>query len=384
MTQVSSRAVALQRTNTFVGRTMNWLYDHLRFVPRYTPVILCEELENRDEFPELEALATRRNTITRRLWHRMAGDRLYPSDSQNVRSRSPLLLHSHFGYVAVHDRPLIQSLKIPWFIGFYGADVYALGRLPKWQEQYSRLFEEATCLLALGPAMAEHLGRLGCPLNKVIVHPLGVDVRGLPNVPRILKRGKPLRVLFAGTFREKKGIRYVVEGAALAQREGVNLELILVGDASGKPGDAEAKAEVLHLVDRLGLSEQVVYHPFLSFQDLLSVALSSHVFLAPSVTADDGDAEGTPFVLQQMMATAMPCIATVHTDIPYLFGRHRDLLVPERDAKAIGNSLTDYALNPDKLVTDGTMLREQICGAFDVRHCAVRLSEVYDSVVAEH
>ena len=43
--------VALQRCGEFVGRTQNWIYDHLRHVPRYRPVILCEELCNRSEVP---------------------------------------------------------------------------------------------------------------------------------------------------------------------------------------------------------------------------------------------------------------------------------------------------------------------------------------------
>src|SRR2546425_557328 len=44
------RPVALQRCDAFVGRTTNWLYDHLRFVPRYTPLVLCDNLMLRDEF----------------------------------------------------------------------------------------------------------------------------------------------------------------------------------------------------------------------------------------------------------------------------------------------------------------------------------------------
>ena len=47
--------IALQRTDQFVGRTMNWLYDHLRVLPRYRPLVLCDTLANRREFPELEA-----------------------------------------------------------------------------------------------------------------------------------------------------------------------------------------------------------------------------------------------------------------------------------------------------------------------------------------
>ena len=82
---------------------------------------------------------------------------------------------------------------------------------------------EATRVLALGPVMKEHLERLGCPEKKIVIHPLGVDVENLPAQPRILKPGEPLRILFAGTFREKKGIQYLIEAASLAHRAGVRL-----------------------------------------------------------------------------------------------------------------------------------------------------------------
>ena len=49
--------VAVQRCDRFVARTMNWLYDHLRFVPRYDPLVVTNSLENRAEFPLLTAWA---------------------------------------------------------------------------------------------------------------------------------------------------------------------------------------------------------------------------------------------------------------------------------------------------------------------------------------
>ncbi len=84
-------------------------------------------------------------------------------------------------------------------------------------------------------------------------------------------------------------------------------------------------------------------------------------------------------MLQQMMATGMPAIATAHSDIPYLFGEHAHLLVPERDASAIADRLLCYVGNPDKLIEDGTRLREQIRHAFDVWKCAAHLSDPYDA-----
>jgi hypothetical protein len=86
-------------------------------------------------------------------------------------------------------------------------------------------------------------------------------------------------------------------------------------------------------------------------------------------------------VLQQMMATAMPCIATMHSDIPYIFGEYSDLLVPERDAVAIADRIQRYVDDPDLLITDGTALRDRMRSAFDVDSCSVGLSNLYDEVL---
>ena len=376
----ASKSVALQRTDQFVGRTMNWLYDHLRVLPRYTPVVLCDLLANRHEFPLLEAWSLNHQRLTHRLWRRIAGDRLPPSDYRRLRRLAPCVLHSHFGYVAVDDSSLLTILHIPWVVSFYGADVYQLGRQAQWQERYARIFDRAARVLALGPVMAAHLEKLGCPREKVTIHPLGIDVETLPSKPRILLPGQPLKILFAGTFREKKGIRYVIQAVDLARQAGVPIELDLVGDEGGKPGDRETKNELFGEIRSLALEKIVTHHPFLSFHELIGLALQSHVFVGPSVTAEDGDAEGTPFVLQQMMATAMPAVATRHSDIPYLFGEHGHLLVAERDGPAIAKRLQYYFDNPQALASDGMMLRDRLRRDFDLRKCATRLSDIYDVV----
>jgi colanic acid/amylovoran biosynthesis glycosyltransferase len=228
--------------------------------------------------------------------------------------------------------------------------------------------------------MAEHLARLGCPPEKIVVHPLGVDIAELHETPRRRASDEPLRVLFAGTMREKKGLRYALEGAAAARAAGVRIELHIVGEATNKRGDRETEVDAAKVIADLGLSDVVVRYPFVAFHELLSIALRSHIFLAPSVTAADGDSEGTPFVLQQMMATGMPVIATRHADIPYLFGEHESMLVAERDSNAIARQLIEYDGNADLLVEHGRRMRRQIAEHFDVRVCASRLSAIYDTL----
>jgi colanic acid/amylovoran biosynthesis glycosyltransferase len=380
-THLMTRGVALQRCHQFVGRTTNWLYDHLRHVLRYRLVVFCDELLNRKEFPELDAWSLAPRCLKRRLWRRVAGDRAYPGDWARIRSISPRVVHSHFGDQAVEDVWLHRTLGVPWIVAFYGADVYELGRRAEWKSRYARVFNEATLVLALGPMMKAHLEGIGCPSEKVIIHPLGVDVESLPNSQRVRQRGEPLKILFAGTFREKKGVQYLIEAVALARRWGVRLALHLVGDAAGKSGDHETKEAAFRQISQLGLEGVTTHHSYLTFEDLVALALRLHVFVAPSVTAANGDAEGTPFVLQQMMATGMPAIATAHSDIPYLFGEHAHLLVPERDAGAIADRLQAYADDPDELIQHGARMRDQIRRAFDVRKCAAHLSDLYDASV---
>lgn len=372
--------LALQRTSEFVGRTQNWLYDHLKWIPNYRLYILCDALENRQEFPLLEARLLRPRALDRRLWYRLFGPRLYPRDHRLLRLLGPVLLHSHFGYVARGDLHLADQLHLPWIVSFYGADLYQLGRRPDWVDAYGRVFLRASLVLALGPSMASRLRELSCPRQKIAVHPLGVDLENLPYRPRTRRPDQPIELLFAGTFREKKGAIYLVQAAALARRSGVRLRLTLVGDAAGKSGDLEAKRALFREIDRLGLDACVTHLPFLPFQDLLALALRSHLFVLPSVTAEDGDAEGTPFVLQQMMATGMPAIATYHSDIPFIFGEYSHLLVPERDALAIARRIEEYASCTHLLTEHGISLASRIRTEFDASRQAKHLADLYDRV----
>ncbi len=373
------RPVVLQRIEQFVGRTTNWLYDHLRHVPRHEPLVFCDDLANRAEFPLLTARRRQNESLTHRVWRRLMADRPQPLDARWLKRARPIAMNSHFGYVGTQDFGLHAFLDVPWLVSFYGADAYEVSS-PAELAVYARMFAKVDRILVLGPEMARRLVVLGCPEHKIVVHALGVDVAAIASRPRHFDGTGPLKVLFAGTFREKKGVEYLVQGAAAARRQGVRLHVTLIGDAAGKRGDAETKAAIFREIDRHGLQEVVTHRPYVRFDELMAMALESHVFAAPSVTSSTGDAEGTPFVLQQMMATGIPVIATIHSDIPLIFGEHRSLLLAERDSAAIGRRLQEYFETPQRLVTDGTAMLERIRTAFDVRTRAAALSDIYDNL----
>ena len=374
--------VALQRCDRFVGRTMNWMYDHLRWLPRYQPLVLAGRLENRDEFPELEAWKWGGESLVRRAWRKTSGGQPYPLDLLRLRRRRPLVLHSHFGWVATADHQLRQALELPWVVGVYGADVWELPRRSDWHTRLQRIFGEADRILPLGPEMARRLQELGCPASKVQVHNLGVDVEALCYQERHRAPDEPLRLLFAGTFREKKGVPDLIEALHLLRARGAPVQLELVGEATDKPGDAETKAEILARIRRRGLEDAVTRHPFLPFQELVALARACHVLVAPSVTAASGDSEGTVFIIQQMMATGMPVVSTRHADIPYTFGELAHRLVPERDPAALAEAIGRYLDEPSTLPEDGLRFRRHAEENLDIRRSAAALADLYDEVVS--
>jgi len=378
-----SQPVALQRCDRFVARTMNWMYDHLRALPRYRPLVLAGEIENRTEFPDLEVWPWNPETLPRRVWRKVRGGQPYPPDLQRLRRQSPALLHSHFAWVATGDHALKDALGLPWIVGIYGADAYELPRTPEWRTRLDRIFREADLVLPLGPQMAARLQSLGCDREKLVVHNLGVDLEGLSFQRRVRAPGEPLRILFAGTFREKKGVPDLIEAIHLLKRDHVPVHLDLVGDAAGKPGDAEMKEEILARIRRWDLEDVVTRHPFLPVAQLVALARSCHVLATPSVTAASGDSEGTVFIIQQMMATGMPVVATRHADIPYTLGDLAGSLVPERDPPALAAALRRYVDDPDALAVDGTRFRRHAEENLDIRAAAETLARIYDRAVGQ-
>jgi len=381
-TSPAAGRIAIQRCDRFVGRTMNWMYDHFRHLPRYRPVVLAGLLENRDEFPEVEARLWGGESLPRRVWRTASRGRVFPPDLLGLRKEGPAVLHSHFGWVATGDHELRRALDIPWVVGIYGADAWEIPRDARRRARLERVFRDADLVLPLGPVMSEQLHQLGCSRDKLLVHNLGVDVQALAFTERQRAPEAPLRLLFAGTFREKKGVEYLVEAVHLLRSRGLPIHLDLVGDVAGKPGDSATKAEILARIARWDLEPHVTRHPFLPFDRLVDLAHRCHVLVAPSVTAASGDREGTVFVIQQMMATGMPVVSTRHADIPYAFGALSDRLVPERDAGALADALQPYLEDEEALSREGRRFRAHAEENLDIRVACTALADAYDSVIA--
>lgn len=152
----------------------------------------------------------------------------------------------------------------------------------------------------------------GTPASAISVIPYGVDLQRFTPGSRSRSSAAPLRLLFAGTINQRKGIKYLVAALrALRHRE---IRLTICG----------------RVVDDLSvlkpIASQVDLRPSVSAAELVSAYREADLFVLPSV------AEGFGQVLLEALACGVPILSTRHTAAPDLVdeGVHGFVVEPRR------------------------------------------------------
>ena len=374
----------------WLPQTQPWLYNLVRHLPESDVVshVACERTQNLDQFsvPRLHARTTE---ATAPLWnhrflHRFqawAANRYLARLGRRVGAQ---LVHSHFGHIGWLNLPAVRRIGARHVVSFYG---FEIGRLPKdepvWRERYAEMFSKVELVTCQGPYMAQSVIELGCPRHKMRIHRLGIQTEQIQYRPRRWKIGRPLRVLVAASFVEKKGIPSALAALAKIRRD-VSLEVTIIGDARPEPASKLEKRRILEAINAGGLEQNVRLLGFQPYNAMLDEAYRNHIFLSPSVTAADGDTEGgTVLAIIEMVATGMPVISTRHCDIPALIEHGRTgLLADERDIDGIAECLRWLIRNPDQWEAMTDSARKHVDREYNAAIQGAELARLYADVVS--
>jgi colanic acid/amylovoran biosynthesis glycosyltransferase len=294
------------------------------------------------------------------------------------------VVHSHFGYTAAYSARAVRRLGLKHVVTFYGVDMSALpANDPRWRRRYESMFPLVHQVLCEGPCMAQAVARLGCPEEKLRVHHLGIRLDQLEFRPRTWRPGETLRVLIAASFREKKGIPLALEALARIGQQ-LPIEVTVVGDAGRNPKSIVEKSRILATVAKTGLAPVVRFVGYQPWRALMEEAHRHHIFLAPSITASDGDTEGgAPVGLIEMAATGMPVVSSRHADIPEVIEHGvGGLLAAERDVDGLVDCLRRLVAAPERWAAMAMAARQRIEREFDAKKQGERLAGVYERVLS--
>lgn len=223
-------------------------------------------------------------------------------------------------------------------IGLHGSDVFlaerrGVRRLARWA------LGRAGLLTGSSPELVERICALGFPAERSRVIPYGVDTaRFSPDRERRRLWRERLGIgddatllLGVGRMAAKKG--FGVLAAALPPLLGAlpGLHVVLAGDGDLLPELAAATAPW----------RARVHLPGAVLRDTLpDLYRAADLFVLPAVHDERGNVDGLPNVILEAMASGLPVIASGISGIPLAVEDGASgLLVPERDAAALGAAL---------------------------------------------
>ncbi|MEN8169040.1 MAG: glycosyltransferase [Pseudomonadota bacterium] len=373
----------------WLPQTQTWMYNQVKLLQELgvDAHVVCDRTENLEQFAVDNIHSFENEPRFWQFWDKGLR-KLRIRRHQNflvetAKKTNVKIIHSHFGNVGWFNLGAVRKLNAKHVVTFYGMDVNKLPlQDPAWYGRYRELFHEVDLVLCEGSHMARCVVELGCPSHKVKVQHLGVDVDNIPFQPRQWKTGEPLQVLISASFREKKGITYAIEALVIVAREH-QVQLTIIGDAGSEPDSQKEKMRILEALKYSGLNENTRLLGYQTHQTMLLEASNHHLFLHPSITAQDGDTEGgAPVVIIEMLANGMPVVATTHCDIPEVMGPALEhLLAPERDAVGLAKCIQILLNDPggwSRLSDEG---RKHVEKGYHWKRQAERLIEHYTEIL---
>jgi len=368
---------------SYLPLTENWIYSQLSGLERTDVSFFALFRENEERFPLrrsgcLFSDLGRLPLLANRIWRKLTG--IYPTMLGWMRAERAHLLHAHFGPRGWEALTYARRLGLPLVTSFYGADAWQFpAQEPAWNHRYRELFNEGRLFLAEGPAMGRRLVALGCDPDKVAVHRIGVRLERYEYRPRTLDG--PVRLLACCRFEEKKGMPLAVEALARLRGNGIDARLTIVGDSDGQGTLTPEKRKILAAIEGNGLEDAVTITGYLSHEELVQQVYGHHLFLAPSIHAADGDAEGGfPVILTEVLSSGMPVAASDHCDIPAIVEHGvSGVIVPQGDADALARGIGEMVERADEWPEMGRRGRQFV----EAHHDIVRLNRELEVLYLE-
>jgi glycosyltransferase involved in cell wall biosynthesis len=237
---------------------------------------------------------------------------------------------------------------------------------------YQRVFSTARAIIAVSRDMVERLVALGAPPDRMVHNACGAALSDLPASPA----AAPPRFVAVGRLTAKKA-PFVTLLAFAAVRE-------LVLDATLEiVGDGPLRGTCDQLLKALRLEGSVTLHGVTRHDDVFALLRSARCFVQHSVTAPDGDSEGTPVAVLEAMAMGLPVVSTRHGGIRDVVEEGRTgLLVDEYDVKGMTDGMLAFARDAVFAEAVGSAARAAVAGRWSTERSLARLLSVLQRAAA--
>ena len=282
------------------------------------------------------------------------------------------IIHCQFGIHGLEGMLYrdIGALKGKLITSFRGYDIsYYLQE--QGEDVYNELFIKGDFFLANCEFFRQRAIRLGCDPKKIVVHGSGIDCSRFKFQPRQINPGEKIQIATTGRLVEKKGIEYAIRAVARVAQIKPDIEFNIIGDG-------ELKTHFEQVIQELNIADKVHLLGWMNQKEIIEILDNTHIFVAPSVTASDGNQDAPVNTLKEAMAMGLPVISTLHGGIPELVQDGiSGFLVPEKDECAIAQKLIYLIEHPEIWASMGSSGRKYVEANYDINKLNDELEQIY-------
>lgn len=245
-----------------------------------------------------------------------------------------LLISEHGIYTREREEELLRS---DWVKGVFKKT---------WIDQFRKMsnlaYEKADLVTSLYSHAQELQIEIGCPAQKTIVTPNGIDVDAFKDIPAKLPEDED-KINIGAVLRVTpiKDIKTMIQAFRYAKDKDKRLRLWIMGPWDE---DKEYAQECFEQVESLGLSEDVIFTGMINVKDYLG---------RMDMTILTSISEGQPLTILESYAARKPVIATdVGNCSGLIYGENDDfgdagILTHIMNVEEIGNAMVTMAKNKE-------------------------------------
>lgn len=291
------------------------------------------------------------------------------------------LIHAHFAVDGLRVYPLAKQMNVPLIITLHGYDINihkewwhnggggrSMTSYPEKLVAISR--EENVHFLAVSEAIKVRAIDYGLPEEKITVSYIGVDCEQFK--PSNIPVSERKQVLFIGRLVEKKACQYLLSAFKNIQDKFEYLDLVVVGS-----GPQESMLKNLACEHDV----RVRFLGALDGEQIKAELAKSRVLCLPSITAENGDAEGLPIVVLEAQSCGVPVITSARGGATEgIIDGVTGYAHKEKDIDEL-SSMLEKILSDDVLAEQmGLHAREYMLNQMDINSCTKILESIYDNV----
>ncbi len=225
--------------------------------------------------------------------------------SRSLKKRHIDVVLAEYGTTSAEIVDSCKYAGIPLIAHFHGRDCSCNEVISKYKIKYNKLFHYATFVVAVSHYMEKSLLQLGCDKEKIIYAPCTPD----PCFSNLNIEFNNQTLLFVGRFTDKKSPYSLVLSFKKIAGKFPFAQMIMAGDGP-------LLNSTRNLAKILGLETQIKFPGKITPLEMQKLITKSRAYVQHSITADDGDTEGTPVSIMEASAAGLPVISTLHAGIP--------------------------------------------------------------------